>query len=223
MEQRREFADNTFYDVSAWTLPLAFNLPYATLQRLPRQAGSLASPGTQPPEAGAPAWAVPWNQMAAAPLLQQLLDAGVRVRTAMLPFSIGGAAGMLALPAGTLVIQAGIQPPSARERAIGLLREAAAAGTVVHSLATTLTPAGPDIGSRHFRVIEPIRPLLVGGDGLSAYEVSEQWHLLDKHLGIATPIVDPRRLGDASLGAYTHIPRLRRYAARALTSSGTAR
>ena len=205
MERRREFADNTFYDVSAWTLPLAFNLPYATLDRLPRQAGSLASPGTQPPDAAAPAWAVPWNQLAAAPLLQQLLDAGVRVRTAMRPFSIGTAAGMLALPAGTLVIQAGIQPQDVREQAVLTLSEAAAAGTTVHSLTTTLTPAGPDIGSRHFRVIEPIRPLLVGGQGLSAYGVGEQWHLLDKHLGIATPIVEPRRLGDANLSAYTHL------------------
>ena len=77
-------------------MPFAFNLPYPTLQRLRRQADSLASPGTQPPEAGAPAWAVPWNQLAAAPLLQQLLEAGVRIRTAMQPFSIGGAAGMRA-------------------------------------------------------------------------------------------------------------------------------
>ena len=205
MERRREFEDNTFYDVSAWTLPLAFNLPYAPLERLPRQVGSLASPGPQPPEAGAPAWAVPWNQLAAAPLLQKLLDAGVRVRTAMQPFSIGGAAGMLALPAGTLVIQAGIQQPGAREQTVGLLREATEAGTVVHSLTTTLTPSGPDIGSRHFRLIEPIRPLLVGGEGFSAYEVGEQWHLLDKHLGIAAPMVDPGRLGETDLDAYTHL------------------
>jgi hypothetical protein len=205
MEQRREFEDNTFYDVSAWTLPLAFNLPYAELERLPRRVGSLASPGTEPPEADASAWAVPWNQLAAAPLLQKLLTAGVRVRTAMRPFSISSGAGLLALPAGTLVIQAGVQHEEIREQAVRLLSEAAEAGTSIHSLTTTLTPAGPDIGSRHFHAIEPIRPLLVGGKGLSAYGVGEQWYLLDKHLGIATPIVDVNRLGESDLGSYTHL------------------
>src|SRR5690606_38470266 len=32
-ETRTEFADNTFYDVSTWTLPHAFGLPYAEMQR----------------------------------------------------------------------------------------------------------------------------------------------------------------------------------------------
>ncbi len=205
MEQRREFRDSTFYDVSAWTLPLAFNLPFATLDRLPRQVGGFASPGATLPDAAAPAWAVPWNQLEAAALLQRLLDAGVRVRTAMRPFSISNGAGVLALPAGTLVIQSGTQAEPVRQRAVQLLAEAAGDGLAVHSLHTTMTAAGPDIGSRHFRLIEPVRPLLVGGEGLSAYGVGEQWHLLDKRLGIATPIVDPRRLGQVDLDGYSHL------------------
>jgi hypothetical protein len=205
MEQRRQFADNTFYDVSAWTLPLAFNLPFTTLDRVPRQVGGLSSPSTTRPDAAARAWAVPWNQLAAAPLLQRLLDAGVRVRTAMRPFSISSETGMLALPAGTLVVQSGIQDGPVREQAVRLLAEAADAGLTVHNLATTLTASGPDLGSRHFRLVEPIRPLLIGGEGTSPYGVGEQWHLLDRRLGVATPIVDPRRLPGVDLQAYSHL------------------
>jgi len=205
MEQRVQFADNTFYDVSAWTLPLAFNLPFATLDRLPRHQGGLASRSASRPDAGARAWAVPWGQLDAAPVLQQLLDAGVRVRTAMRPFSVGGDSGMLALPAGTLVVQAGVQDPLAREHAVRLLSEAADGGLIVHSLSTTLTPAGPDLGSQHFRLIEPVKPLLLGGEGTAPFGVGEIWHLLDQRLGVATPIVDPRRLAEADLEDYSHL------------------
>jgi hypothetical protein len=123
----------------------------------------------------------------------------------MRPFSIRGESGLVALPAGTVVVQSGIQDDATRARAVELLSEAAGNGLTVHSLDTTKTAAGPDIGTRHFRRIEPIRPLLVGGEGTSAYGVGEQWHLLDTRLGIAAPIVELRRLPAADLEAYSHL------------------
>ena len=65
MERRTRFDDNTFYDVSAWTLPLAYNLPYATLARVPATEDAPAASRGLPPDATAPAWVVPWNQLEA--------------------------------------------------------------------------------------------------------------------------------------------------------------
>ena len=69
MEVRTEFEDDFFYDVSAWTQPLAYNLPYARLSRLP-QSGNNASPIPGPaPAENAAAWVVPWNQLNAASVI----------------------------------------------------------------------------------------------------------------------------------------------------------
>ena len=178
LEMRTEFADNTFYDVSAWTLPLAYNLPFATLRRMPETGEAVAaSTGTAPLEA-AVAWAVPWNQLAAAPLLQQLLEADARVRVALKPFSAQATSGLVAFQRGTLIVQRAIQEADALPEIRDLLRAAALEGTTVTSLTSTLTPSGPDLGSINFPLLEPIRPLIVGGAGVTAYDAGEQWHLL---------------------------------------------
>ncbi len=45
LEVRTEFEDNTFYDVSAWSLPLAYNLPMAELKRTPATRESRTGTG----------------------------------------------------------------------------------------------------------------------------------------------------------------------------------
>ena len=205
LETRTEFADNTFYDVSAWTLPLAYNLPFAKLRRMPKTGETAAASSGTAPREEAVAWAVPWNQLAAAPLLQQLLDAEARVRTALKPFTAQTAGGLVAFQPGTLIVQRGIQDADVLPAIRDLLREAALDGTTVASLASTLTAAGPDLGSINFPLLKPVRPLIVGGSGVTAYDAGEQWHLLDQRLGIAVPVVEVQRLGRVDLADYTHI------------------
>ncbi|MGD8678880.1 MAG: M14 family zinc carboxypeptidase [Lysobacterales bacterium] len=205
MEQRTEFADDTFYDVSAWTLPLAYDLPFATVDRMPDSETPIDSSSGLPPTRDAKAWAVPWNQLAAPAWLQRLLDAGVKVRAADKPFTAQSTNGLGHFRAGTLVVQAGIQTPAGLDDALSILTEAAMAGLDVRSLPGTLTASGPDLGSPHFSIVEPIRPVIVGGRGTSPYDVGEQWFLLDQRLGLSTPVVDAWRLKELDLGAYTHL------------------
>ena len=205
MEQRTSFADNTFYDVSAWTLPLAFNLPFTTVRKVPQRATATSSSNGLPPDAGAVAWAIPWNQLDAPALLQSLLTAGVRVRVAGRAFSAQADSGLRSFEPGTLVVQSGPQSPEARQKALKLLTDRALAGLEIHSLSSTMTSMGPDLGSNHFALIKPVRPLLVGGEGASAYGVGEQWFLLDKRLTIPTTLVEQQRLGKINLWDYTHL------------------
>ncbi|MCJ7814709.1 MAG: hypothetical protein MUP31_01530, partial [Xanthomonadales bacterium] len=205
LEQRTTFADNTFYDVSAWTLPLAFNLPFATVSRVPEYATATGSSNGLPPDANAIAWAIPWNQLEAPALLQSLLTAGLRVRVATRAFSAQTSNGLHAFEPGTLVIQSGLQPPDTRPNGLRLLTEQALAGLEIYSLSSTMTGVGPDLGSKHFALVKPINPLIVGGEGTSPYGVGEQWFLLDKRLNIPTTIVEHQRLGMIDLWDYTHL------------------
>ena len=205
MEKRTEFEDETFYDVSAWTQPLAYNLPFTTLGKMPATEEPTESSSGLPPDHQALAWTIPWQQMDAAPLLQALLSEGVKVRTAMKPFSAQTGSGLQPFLAGTLLIQAGIQEPEALPKAIEILSNAALSGLAVHSLSNTLTATGPDFGSKHFPIVRPIKPLIIGGKGISSYGVGEQWFLLDQHLKIASPIVELPHLDTVDLQEYTHL------------------
>ena len=205
MEQRTRFQDNTFYDVSAWTLPLAYNLPFATVPQLPRGKSEAQSSEGFAPSAAAAAWAVTWNQLAAPAMLQELLAAGVKVRTAIQPFSAQTTNGLVAFARGTLIIQAGIQTEDALQSSHDILAQAALDGIDIKSLNSTLTVAGPDLGSKHFKIIQPINPLLLGGSGTSSYGVGAQWFVLDDRLGVPTTMINQQNLGDINLWDYTHL------------------
>ena len=205
MERRTEFEDNTFYDVSAWTLPLAHNLPYATVARTPATDDPLsASRGVSPAE-DALTWLIPWSQLEAPVLLQELLDAGARVRTSRKPFTAQTTSGLTAFQPGTLVVHAGIQDKDRKAEILDRLGSAALAGLEVHSLQTTITPSGPDFGASHFPIVEAVTPLILGGNGVSTYDTGSAWHLLDHRLRMAAPIVEQQHFGRVDLGRYTHL------------------
>lgn len=205
MESRTEFIDATFYDVSAWTQPLAYNLPYARLKRLPavREAAGYESKGPLPE--AAIAWLVPWGQLNAPRLLQQLLDAGAYVQVATTPFTAITRRGENAFGEGTLQVHVAIQDADHLATIRGLLAAAAAEGLEIFSATSSLTPAGQDLGNRDFEFLQPISPLLISGPGTSSSQVGEIWHQLDQRLGFAPVMVDQGRLPKVSLADYTHL------------------
>jgi hypothetical protein len=205
MEQRTEFQDETFYDVSAWTQPLAYNLPFATVSRLPRTVDHTPNSTGIALDREAPAYTVPWNQIQAAPLLQRLLDRGAKVRVSLKPFSAQTGRGLQAHEPGTLVIQRGIQDRSQLADILDLLDEALLSGVEVRALQSTMTAIGPDLGSVHFPIVQPPKPVILGGRGTSNYEPGEAWFLLDARLGLAAPIIETANLERTDLAGYTHL------------------
>jgi len=204
LEQRTSFEDETFYDVSAWTVPLAYNLPYATLRQAPATREPTQASQGLPPAAEATAWLIPWNQLQASATLQSLLDGDARVRTSLEPFSVRTTSGLTAFEAGTLLIQSSIQDEDVLPQVRELLSESALAGLTVHSAEQTITAAGPDFGSAKYPLVKPVKPLLLGGEGISAYDTGEAWFTLDQRVGLATTIVEFERLKGVDLAPYTH-------------------
>lgn len=205
MEQRTQFQDETFYDVSAWTLPLAYNLPFARVRNAPALADHAPSSSGLPPDRQAVGWLIPWNQLHASPTLQKMLAAGARVRTAIKPFSATTETGLTAFASGALLVQSGIQPEDRMDDIISLLTEASLSGLQVYSAGSNFTALGPDFGSEKFALVKPVRPLIVVGRGISEYHSGEIWHQLDLRLGIPTTMVEHWRLGEVRIDDYTHL------------------
>lgn len=213
-ERPTEFADTTFYDVSAWTLPLAYGLPYVELggRELPSDAlgpevGEIAPPAGRLVTGDRPAvaWAMGWESEAAPRALARLLGAGLRIRVASEPTTVSTAEGDLELGYGALVVPAGIQTMGATEVAELLASVAADEGVEIFAVPTGLTPRGIDLGSPSLLPLTPPRPLLVVGPGVSSSAAGEIWHLLDHEVGLAVSLVERDRLGRIDLDAYTHV------------------
>lgn len=214
-EKRVEFEDSTFYDVSTWNLPLAFNLPYAEVPRAALREGLLAEPSElgEPPTATPPApdayaYAFDWDEYYAPRALNRFLQAGVKARVATRPFlapvsPAGGEPRHFDL--GTIVIPMGIQD-LAPAAVLELAAEAARRdGVEIHALSSGLTPTGIDLGSPSLKPLTTPRPVLVVGKDVATYPAGEIWHLLDRRHEVALPMIELAELDDADLSPYTHV------------------
>jgi Zinc carboxypeptidase len=211
-EQRTSWEDNTFYDVSSWTLPLSFNVPFRALDlEFFRQelVGELwtgdALPGGEVQAAEAPvAWIFEWHPAGAPRALARLLAAKVRARVATRPFKATTPGGPREFDRGTIVIPLGIQEVDAQviERAI---TAAAGDGLRVWAATSGLTPDGVDLGSGSLRPLVSPRVALVVGRGVSSTESGEVWFYLDQRLDMPVSLVEKDRLGGLDLHRYTHI------------------
>ena len=209
-----EFEDETFYDVSAWTLPLAFDFAYAPLGErdirgnvIGDEARAEFPSAAAPPEADF-AYLFSWSNYYAPRALYRLLDAGARPKVATKPLTIisGGAA--VDLDAGAILVPLGWQGGDLADAEIHqLVREIAAEdGIPVHAVDSSHTPvAGMDLGSPSFANISKPTVLLLVGEGIQAYDAGEVWHQLDARMKMPVHMVEKRHLGSTDLRDYSHI------------------
>lgn len=206
--RRTQFEDSIFYDVSAWTLPLAFNLPFAELERAPA-AGDVVGTPTFP--AGALvgghadyAYLFNWNGYFAPRALQRLHRAGIAVRALTgAPITAVAADGSrhTFAPGAILVSVVTQSAKAAVIRSVIDTIVSEDALTVV-GCGTGLTPQGVDLGSASFVNLPAPRVALVVGDGVDPHDIGAAWHVLDQRVGLAPTLLDVGQLARANLGRY---------------------
>ncbi|MCB1058022.1 MAG: hypothetical protein KDD11_21180, partial [Acidobacteria bacterium] len=220
-DRRTSFDDSAFYDISSWSLLLAFDTRWAGIER-----GMLAAKGgaalfgepisqvsfptaTFEPDLAAYAYAFPWSGTYAPRALYRLLAAGAAAQVATRPFTAtlaGDEARTQRFGEGTVIVDLGEAQPADRRWIEELLARAAAEdGVTALPLAGGLTPEGADLGSPSMSPLHPPRPLLVVGDGVDAYEAGELWFLLDQRMEIPVSVVEKDRLARLDLSKYTHV------------------
>ena len=212
-EVRKDFADSTFYDVSAWTLQMAMGAQFVELDRKSRPETLLGDVierstlpnGTLHTGSDDVAWVVPWNGYYAPRALVRLLEADVAVVVASRTMTVDTPDGVRAFDRGSLLVRRGEQSISTDDLQELLSTIATEDGLDVFGVRSGLTPAGVDLGSPTLFPVRLPRPLLVTGRGVSANDAGEIWHLLDFRFGIELPMIDGRDLSDAGLREYSHV------------------
>jgi hypothetical protein len=210
-EKRTSFTDSVFYDISGWTLPLAFDIPCLEL-KTPAQEylGKRIEWPTPPAGAlvtapGAYAYAFDWQGYYAPRGLYRLQKAGIKTKVATRPFEALTPEGKHRFDYGSIIIPIGIQKDKADTLSALLALIARDDEVHVYSIATGMSSDGSDLGSPTFDALQLPKVMLVAGPGISSTDVGEAWHLLDYRFGMEVSLVEPQAIPRANLGRYSVI------------------
>jgi hypothetical protein len=212
-ERRTAFDDSLFYDVSTWTLPYAFNLPFAELgsRQFSQELLGDRFEGNGLPEGeliggrSNYAYVFKWNEYYAPRALYRLQNDGIRTLVASTPFSMVTSDGLKEFGYGSILVSLGIQDTDQEEihRIVDEIVEKDA--VTVYSLNTGLTQRGIDLGSPSFHMLEKPTVAVIGGRGNVVSEIGEVWHLFDQRMNIPTTILEKHIIPDADLTRYNVI------------------
>ncbi|MGB1232205.1 MAG: M14 family metallopeptidase [Winogradskyella sp.] len=201
-EKRTTFQDSLFYDVSAWTFPLAFNLDYT--ETTTANAGDLVT-NLQHQNGGVNsnsdyAYLFEWHEYYSPKLLNQILKKGLRAKVSMKSFKANGKS----YDYGTILVPAKNQNLSPAKIYSFLNNKAQESFIKIDAVATGLTD-GIDLGSNNFKALELPKIALLVGDGITSYDAGEIWHLLDTRYDIIATKLDTKRISRADLSRYNTI------------------
>ncbi|WP_018128083.1 M14 family metallopeptidase [Balneola vulgaris] len=211
-ERRTEFTDSLFYDVSAFNMPYAFNLPFAELnsrQFKTSLQGDLFSIGNMPKGMVVGgrsnyAYVFEWDEYYTPKAMYKLLANGVRAKVASQGVTAVTANGPRDFDYGTVMIPMGVQDD--QEKVHKLVQEVAQEnGITVYAISTGLTPKGMDLGSNNFRNLKLPKVAIIGGSGANSSEVGEAWHLLDQRYHMPLSIVQRDDIRGSTLDRYNVI------------------
>ncbi|MGB5943334.1 MAG: M14 family metallopeptidase, partial [Leeuwenhoekiella sp.] len=200
-ETRTEFTDSLFYDISAWSFPMAFNLDFvddASADVLGERVTDFKLPSAQKVEQSSYAYLLPWGDYYAPKALQQILKKGLRAKVSMQPFSLAGKP----YDFGTVMIPVQNQELSSAEMQ-EFLNEVAQNSNIHIDAVTTGLTQGIDLGSRKFVPLEAAKVALLVGERVTSYDAGEIWHLLDTRFDFAITKLDARNLNYTDLSSYT--------------------
>ena len=203
------FSDSLFYDVSAWTFPLAFNVNYDNTNRLDKpgklgikseEVENLKRANGSVDKKSDYAYLFEPHEYYAQSAVYQLIKSGLRVKTATRTFAINGEK----FDFGTYMISVQNQSLNSDEIYNLLVEVSSKTGINVKSQSTGITD-GIDLGSNNFEIVKEPKIGLIVGEGVRSYDAGEIWHLLDTRFNIPITKLDVGDLGYIDLSRYTHI------------------
>lgn len=209
-ETRTSFQDSLFYDISAWTYPMAFHLDFMALNSKILNLASVSqvdknnfaqAPGKMIGQPGAYQYALEWTDYYAPKAAYQLLKAGFLVRVANAEFSTAEGK---TFGRGTLLIDKG-ETGIDNQAFFAKLQEIAQSSHVdIHALTTGYT-AGANLGSTFMAPLKtPTIALLVDG-GVDSGEAGEIWHLLDQRMKMPVTLLPLDAVSSTNLSRYNVI------------------
>ena len=202
-EKRTKFKDSLFYDVSAWTLPLAFNLDYnqnIPTDKVGEKITTLTKPGANAPKYSEYGYLMQWHDYYTPKALNMLLKKGIRAKVGMTPFTSQDKE----YDYGTILIPVQNQDLSPKDIAKAIEE-------IVAQTGVTIDPANSgqtqkiNLGSNQFKALKLPKVAMLVGDGINPYDAGEIWHLFDQRYDMHITKLDTKNFGRVDISKYTDI------------------
>ncbi len=202
-EKRTTFQDSLFYDISAWTFPLAFNLDYADNVSVSNLGNAVSDLSHRKPNVVAKsnyAYVMQWHEYYSPRALYQILAKGLRAKVGMKPFTLENNN----YDYGTILISVQNQKLNAENLHKFMQKIASDNHINVTAVSTGLTK-GIDLGSSQFRALSLPKIGLLTGTGITPYDSGEIWHLMDQRYDIPITKLTTDNFNRTNLSSYSHI------------------
>jgi hypothetical protein len=209
-EKTLHYKDSLFYDITAWTMPLAFGMPYSELsasqysKNLQGKQLTAANQLTGSVNGGKSnyGYLMEWTDLLAPAALYELQKNNIITKTAMEKFQMALTAATKNFNAGTVLIPVNNQPLDADKLFVLLSDIAKKYALPFYALQTGNAVSGVDMGSRKLVALtKPVIAMIVGA-GVNATDAGEVWHLLDQRMNIPATHLEPAIFNRVDLNKY---------------------
>ncbi len=203
LEPQAAVRDTFYYDVSAWSMPVAYGLQASSTESgVPASARILTDPplvhGQVSGGKAHYAYLIPWERHKAATVAWQLLERGYSLSYATRQFEMGGRA----FRAGTVVVFVGQNGDSLYA---DLERLASTEGVDIYSSNTGLAEKGISLGSDRIRPFKKPTVAVVAESPVSSNDFGELWYLMEQEYRIPFTAIRASELTHDELEHYNVI------------------
>lgn len=209
MENSLEYIDSTFYDISTWTFPHAFNLKYVPVKSTTGLLGDRVIkndfPSGQVIGGKSDYGYVFENKEFYAPkVIYELQKKGVYINVSGRPFTFRSGNVKKEMGYGTVQVMAQNQPLSSEEIYTILTRLAKETGVDIYA-ATTGLMDDVDLASPAYMPIKQPKVAILTGRTMGVPDSGEIWYLLDKRFQMCPVLIENNLLTAKKLQAYNVI------------------
>lgn len=199
-EPETALSDSITYDITAWSVPYAYDLEAYALTDALSSGSEAPLPEFTPANVSKPAYAyvASWKSIKDARFLGQLIQENIKVRFATRDFTVEEQS----FKAGSLIITRANNAASGNSFDQKVIAIANQQQQEVTAIGTGFVNDGFDFGSGKVPYIEPPRILVAAGEGVDSYGFGEIWHFFERELQYPITPVTLDRLGSIDLGDY---------------------
>lgn len=209
-EKTTEYKDSLFYDITAWTMPLAFGINSDQIDANRYKQLSLGEKVTTniplsvvTPQRSEYAYLLRWNRLLSPAALYELLDQGIQAKVSTREFEINSNGQNVKFEYGTILIPVQGQQQVNSDKLWSVLQATGKKyGIDIYELQTGYVNSGVDLGSSRFvNIIKPSIAMLTG-QGVNATDAGEVWHLLDQRMNIPSTHLEISNFNRTDPGKY---------------------
>lgn len=209
-EKRTTFSDSLFYDISAWTMPLAFNLDFSTVDGRNYSSAMLGQRVEKPQfptgsvsgSSNAYGFSFNWQGYYAPRALYRILKRNLIAKVVTEPMQLESGE---TLAPGAILVPASNQSLAASEILELAQTIAREDGLDIKALHTGFSSKGLSWGSPSLETVKLPKILVMAEGDINSYEVGEVWHLLDQRMDIPMTMVSQNDIGKLDLNKYNVI------------------